>query len=311
MMDPTDIVTKTMTKIVFSYDRPLQLWGLVKSITDNSDLEPQQIVCVSKSSGNGYRKAYDLVSAELGCRVIHEEPPPAGLRRRFWKGSLYDRLLGLAQDAGYVSLAVDDMVYHQRADFARASDLLKNDPDVCLWSWRIGHDLQPSEAAEVAGDHWRADRTLAVMPYRYVFHTDGSVFRAGDFRYWLGLLPRLRRRAMNLNDIEARLSRYTKPKRAARLRLGRIHAGPLAQACVTWQVNKVASGGSEHFSDVPETRPEALLAEFEAGRRLDYSPLYGRMDWLLELNQGWPHAHTHLAPTEAAWRLWAGCITAG
>jgi len=309
--DPLKPGPPGLSVIAFSYDRPLQAWGLVRSLLDQSDVHHDQIAIIAKSSSERFRSGYDVLSRELGCRIHHETPAPSGWRRRFHRESLYDLILRLSEGSRYVSFAVDDMMYFQPASFSDAIARLDSDPEVCLWSWRIGSDLQPNACLELRGDHWRAGRRRSPMPYQLCFHTDGCIYRRSDLQTWLGLVPLWNRRTLTLNGIEGRLSRYRKPKRAGRVRVGPVHAGPLRQACVTWQVNKVVDGGSEYWSDVEATKAAELQGRFEAGERLDYEPFYDTSRWIGELNSGWPHAPTHIAPTPEAAERWLACVGRG
>lgn len=299
----------SVIKLVFSKNRPLQLWGLVQSILDNTDLAPDQIVCVCKSSDRNFRKAYEVVQAELGCSIIHEENSSRRLSRLlFGRKSLYKYIMELIQGSEFVSLAVDDMFYFREASFGRAAETLKENPEICLWSWRIGADLQPYKGLRIKDTHWIVPHATASMPYRYIFHTDGSVFRREDLEYWLQLIPERSRKAFNLNQIEGYLARYSDSERD-NLKLGKLHAGPLIQACVTWQINKVSTSGGGGFCEVNNTNTPHLLEIFERGGRLDYSPLYQRSDWLIDCNEDWGNPPTHVAPTEQASELWSQMTT--
>lgn len=298
-----------LVEIVFSYDRPLQLWGLVKSILDNCDMEPSQITCICKSTTDDCRRAYNVVASELGCRVLHEPPASKGFLRRFSRSSLYGLMLRLTRSADFVSLAVDDMMFFRKTSFEFATRLLAEESDICLWTWRIGADTQPHELLQVNASNWQTYRAIDVMPYRYIFHTDGSVYRRKDLEYWLHLLPRRTRKTMDLNQIESCLAMFTLPGKAETLRIGAMLAGPLRQTCALWQVNKTSPLGGAKFCETEHSRPERLLRLFNEGWRLDYTPLYGRTDWLLDLNRGYTGCHlTHVAPTEEAVQLWAQCI---
>jgi len=284
-----------VVKLAFSWDRPLQLWGLVKSILDNTDLKAEQIRCICKSSDEKYRRLYDVVGAELGCRIVHQ------------RNYLCELILELSQEADFVSLAVDDMMYFRGASFSEAIEVLREEPQVCIWSWRIGADLQPNKDLMLRNTHWLVPHATAVMPYGYVFHTDGSVFRKSDLEQWLGFIPRRVRGAFNLNHLEAYLAELTRQARQA-LRIGKLHAGPLVQACVTWQINKVSDVGGAGFCETEQTRPDSLREVFENGGRLDYSALYARTDWLLECNENCESPPTHVAATRRASNLWASLM---
>ncbi len=320
-----------LVKLIFSYDRPLQLWGLVQSLLDNSDLAPAQIHCICKSSTLAFRQAYAVVGRELGCCIVHENrllpgvdirhllkvASHPGLRRRlntFLNSLNRHALLELirihAAPADYVSLAVDDMVYFQRANFARASQILGDHPEICLWSWRIGQDLQSGPIQITTEDYWTIAHADAPMPYSYIFHTDGSVFRKTDLLYWLDLLPVATQNSLTLNVIEAKLAQYGELHRAD-LAIGPLHAGPMQQACITWQLNKVTLSSSTAYTKTELTDPYHLLALFRSGTRLNYRPLYNHTDWISALNKASSVNPTHVAPDPLAVTVWSQALISG
>ena len=294
--------------LVFSYDRPLQLWGLVRSLLDNTDLGPDQIVCLCRASRARFHAAYHTVEKELGCHIVQENHLYSRPLSRLLRPSLVRLVLKASAGAEYVAFAVDDMMYFRQARFEEAMAHLQSNPDVCLWSWRIGVDLQPHPSLEVAQGGWRVRHAETPMPYRYIFHTDGSVFRRRDLVSWLNLLPAWGKWRYNLNSIEAWLARYSEANRE-QLPVGGLHAGPREQACITWQINKVTTGGARYYARAESTSPERLLNVFENGGRICYASLYGYSDWLLECNRDWDQPPTHVAPTEAAVKLWLGLMS--
>jgi len=282
-----------LTQLVFSWDRPLQLWGLVKSMFDNTDLEPNQIRCICKFTDEGYRSLYQTVGKELGCRITYQ-----GDR------SLWDSIAEQTQDCEFVSLAVDDMMFFNRASYNRAVEIMRRDSEICLWSWRIGADLQPSDKLHLHREYWSTPHATAGRPYDYIFHSDGSLYRREDFEYWMHLIPKQRRATFNLNRIEAHLAGLPG---LSRPNLGNLHAGRLTQACVTWRINKVSGPYGSKYYETGQTKPSYLRRVFEEGGRLDYSSLYGRSDWLLKLNAGWPQL-THVFHSEEAADLFTTLI---
>jgi len=217
---------------------------------------------------------------------------------------LCESILERIQGTDFVSLAVDDMMYFRKASFAEAMRLLKSELDICLWSWRIGANMVPNAEAglTLCDGHWVVPWATAMMPYSYIFHTDGSLFRANDLEYWISLLPQPER-AWNLNHIEGYLAALTQRARqgsAAPLLLRGLHAGPLEQTCITWAINKVSDFGSAAFCETGHTGLNQLRAAFESGARLDYSGLYGLADWLSECGGG---ISTHVPATKEAAEL--------
>lgn len=319
-----------LTKIVFSYDRPMQLDGLCRSILHNSDLTPNAIVCICRSSNRDFRNGYMQVGSELGVRIVHENRLLPGTDLRSLKSrleSLNDQMRRLVmwgfyrlttpvtlaqqilrQSAGseFVSLAVDDMVYYERANFAEAAEVLRTRPDVALWSWRIGKDLQEHPEMQVEGNHWLLPHAGAGKPYDYVFHTDGSVYRRQDLQAWLAQLPL--RQNFSLNHLESYLwaSYQRNPECFPNAPL---HAGPLTQASITWQINQVSLGAGNPYFGANTSEPLPLLHAYLAGARLDFSPLYSRRDWIRDLAQEQTSLRwTHVAPSLEAWELWNSLI---
>ncbi|MCX6043990.1 MAG: hypothetical protein NT075_02675 [Chloroflexi bacterium] len=320
-----------LVKLIFSYDRPLQLWGLVRSLLDNSDLAPAQIHCICKSSTLSFRQAYAVVGRELGCQIVHENrllpgvdirrllklASHPGLRRRLNTGlnslnrhALLELIRIHAAPVDYVSLAVDDMVYFQHANFAHATKVLGAHPAICLWSWRIGEDLQNGPVQIATENYWTIAHATAPLPYSYIFHTDGSVFRKTDLLNWLDLLPVATQNSLTLNVIEGKLAEYSELHRTD-LPIGPLHAGPMQQGCITWQLNRVTLSSSTAYTKTELTDPYHLLRLFRSGTRLNYRPLYNRTDWIIALNKASAVNPTHVAPNPQAVAVWSQALVSG
>ena len=318
-----------LTKVIFSYDRPLQLDGLCRSLLDNSDLVPEDIACICRSSNVNYRRAYEQVGEQRGVRIVHENKLIPGVDLRILQTRLnalkrvgwflninfhrFMTILPLPQqlaaqtmDTDYVSLAVDDMVYFQKTEFAEATAVLRDNPDIVLWSWRIGKDLQPQPQMEVVKSHWVMRHAGTMIPYNYVFHTDGSVYRRNDLVTWWLKVPQ--ESARTLNQIEGYLWGHYQAQRDE-LAIGPLHAGPMTQACITWQINRVSQSTTTNFFGKSISEPASLLAKYEGGVRLDYTPLYHRSDWVERLNRGQQNlGWTHVAPTASALETWCSLL---
>jgi hypothetical protein len=97
-------------------------------------------------------------------------------------------------------------------------------------------------------------------------------------------------------------------KNPAQFALGSLHAGPLQQSCVTWQINRVSPTAIAKFHAEKYSDPSFLLRRFLDGARLDYSPLFGRDEWLTKLNREYQGIWTHVAPTQEAVELWYSMV---
>lgn len=242
----------------------------------------------------------ELVGTELGCQIIHQE-----------KG-LCESILEQIEGTEFVSLAVDDMMYFRESSFAKATGLLTIDPNICLWSWRIGPDLIFHADLEPGWPgYWIVEHAKAPMPYSYIFHTDGSVFRSKDLEYWIKLMPGSDRYGppeWNLNHLEAYMAlmiRQAREHRGPPLQVGRLHAGPRKQTCICWALNKVTCYGSAAYHEIQETTTEHLRAAFEEGARLDYSSLYEQTDWIAHCGAPVP---CHVPATPEAARLFDSLV---
>ena len=274
-----------LAQIIFSWDRPLQLWGLVKSILDNTDLKPQQIQVLCKCSSVEYQKSYQTVGKELGCQIVYQ-----GNR------SLWDLILAQIQNNEFVAFLVDDMMFFRKTSYNNAIKIMQEKPEICLWSWCIGSDLWTLDKALLHRGHWTAPWAVG-FPYNYIFHENGSLYRKRDFEYWIQLIPKHCRAGFNLNQIEGYLSTISK---SAGQQLGSLHAGPLLQVCTTWRINNVSNPRKKSsYYEIAQTKPNYLRGVFEAGGRLDYSPLYERIDWLQRLNKNQTN-FAHIAGSKKA-----------
>jgi hypothetical protein len=323
-------MTAKIVKIIFSYDRPLQLDGLIRSILTHTDLVPKQIVCLCRSSSSAFRRAYNQVSRELQVAIIHENVTLPGLdyrqldralsilprgryrvrdaiRRLTTPAPIIHLITTAAADADFISFAVDDMVYFQHASFAYAATVMQDNPAICVWSWRLGADLQRHPNMKINEEYWTLQHQGLGIPYGYVFHTDGSLFRRAVLERWLVTLKP--RTGITLNDIESKLW-DTYRNHPESVDIGELHAGPSKQACITWQINKVSLGGSHHYIEDPRTKAEYLLQAYLHGASLDYSLLPEGTSWIKELNRTYMLPHTHIAPIAQAVEVWAACMTA-
>ena len=315
-------------KDIFSYDRPIQLQGLCQSILDNTDLQLADIWCLCRSSSASYQAAYHMVGRELGVRIVDENRVVPGidlrqlyqLATRLPRGrraiaariyrlttptSLPQRVLELTNDVDYLSLAVDDMVYYHKSTFALATSVLADNPDVCLWSWRIDINRYPRPEVFVQDAYWMVSYEQLPIPYGYVFHTDGSVFRRGDLERWLDALPKSK--TLTLNMVEGELWKSFR-REPGRFKLGPLHAGSLRQTCVTWQINRVSPTAVAKFHAALYSDPLFLRQHYQHGARLDYSALYGRDEWLTQLNGAGADVLTHVAATQEAVEMWYSMV---
>jgi len=275
-----------------------------------------------------YQAAYNSVGEELGVHIIHENRVIPGINFRQILGltswlprgrgilnrqmyrlttavPLPQKVLELTDDVDFVTLAVDDMVYFRDTSFTQATLALIDNPEICLWSWRIGANRNPHPDVVIHNQEWLAPYHHMPIPYGYIFHTDGSLYRRADLQQWLGAVPQ--GKMLTLNNVEAYLWRLYQ-KQPNQFNFGALHAGPLDQTCVTWQINRVSASATAGFYATSYSDPNYLLKRYLEGARLDYSELYGSDEWLAQLNLHGDRSWTHVAPTQQAVEKWYSLV---
>lgn len=230
-----------MQVIFFSHNRPLQLWGAIKSLQDNADIAPSDITAVCRALPGGYREAYERAQKELGFQIIWQE-----------RDDIFPLVVPLLDRAEYVMFCVDDMMFFRPMNLKTPPYYFYFNVELFCWSYRCG-DYSPTEVKT------------------YPFHFDGAVYRARDvLKLWHEIDPNVFAHG-NLNFMECECCKYlnTNPDD---IPIG--HLRPLEQTCVTWAVNKVSNIGGADYFELPATALIALLRKFQDGHRLDYSPHY-------------------------------------
>jgi hypothetical protein len=248
--------------IVFSKDRPLQLFALLASYAETVRGAPPLHV-LYRASDERYREAYEEVFRESAA-PIGRLVPEAGFRR-----DLLDLLEGL--EASHVFFLVDDIVFVREVDLA---PLLGLDPSRFVPSLRLGAHLTrcyPSACDQPLPPFRQgvlADSGLLCWRWRdgafdwsYPLSVDGHVFSTAEMRALA--------RSVSFtapNSFEAALQQH---RRRFLDRFGVCHreARLLNVPC-----NKVQNEISNRSGGVDAA---SLLEVWRSGRRLDHRRLRG------------------------------------
>lgn len=248
--------------IVFSKDRPLQLFALLASYAELVR-DPPALHVLYRSSSDRYRAAYD--------EVLRLSPAPLGtvVAEREFREDLLALLAGVA--APRVFFLVDDIVVVREVELA---PLLALDAGRFVPSLRLGEHLRRA---------YTVDREQPLPPFRrppaghpdllcwrwkdgaldwgYPLSLDGHVFSTGEIR---ALARNLAFAAPN--SFEAALQLH---RRRFRGRLGVCfrEARIMNVPCTRVQ--------SEIDNRSGNVDPAELLAVWRSGRRLDHRRLYG------------------------------------
>lgn len=180
--------------LVFSFDRALQLHGLLSSYFRHA-ADPAPLTVLFRTSSPAHRCAYDEV-ASLFARP--ESPRDiAWIAETSFKSDLETTLASLASDR--VFFLVDDIVFTHPFAFA---DFASLDPRRYVVSLRHGRQLRHHYALDrpMALPAWREDPAtpagMSVWRWRegkddwnYPLSVDGHVFDRLEFLSLLGLIP--------------------------------------------------------------------------------------------------------------------------
>lgn len=281
----------------------MQLDSLMQSVRDHcTGLD--QISVIAHATSELHLAAYRrLVESppDSACASIFSLSGPGG------GPPIGASLAGNIEGTDHVALAVDDMTFYRRSDFATASNIIKNTGFV--WSWRLG-DKPPFTTVHYWCDleyHWQCSPFVDDPDYRYLFHTDGALYHTADYVKMLDKwLPYWKTGKYTPNDLEAAVA----ARRADWAPLVGPHFGPIEPTCITWQLNRVQTKYGSPAAEIPETNLDALAEAYLAGKRVDNEALYAILqsdNFIADYNP--PGARpTHVYASEKASKLWASCV---
>jgi hypothetical protein len=248
--------------IVFSKDRPLQLFALLSSYAELV-ASPPPLHVLYRASAPAYAEAYD--------EVLRASPAPLG--QVVAEARFRDDLLGLldAVESSRIFFLVDDIVFVRPVDLA---PLLALDPGRFVPSLRMGAHLShsytydrpqplPAFVARVLGDpdllcwRWRE----GTLDWGYPLSVDGHLFSTGEIRVLAHACA-----FAAPNSFEAALQEH---RRFFLDRLGVCHR---EARLLNVPLNKVQEEIANRAGGVDAA---VLLAEWQRGRRLDHRSLRG------------------------------------
>jgi len=197
--------------IVFSKDRPIQLYALLESYFNYvKNHPPPRVLYVSSDDAfeKAYREVFYEFKAKLGA-VVREQGS--------FKESLEDILNEL--QAGRLFFLVDDIIITRNFDLRQALDF---SPLEAVFSFRHGGHLTrcytqdkeqslPDDLTEILGGQYlRWTWSRGIMNWGYSLSTDGHVFSTKEIRF---LISRLDYKAPNtLEESLQAFNRFFSPR---------------------------------------------------------------------------------------------------
>lgn len=286
--------------IVFSKDRAMQLDSLLHSVEECCD-GIDHIDVIARASSDLHVGAY---KALMNDDTVHYDAMVIdGPGNDTPVGQHIDVAI---HEADHVALAVDDMLFYRGSYFTEAAATLEKH-DAFVWSWRLGRIADPPECGceNTYGPHWTCSPFIDDPDYRYMFHSDGALYRTADYVNMLDKwLPYWRTGTYTPNDLEGAVA----VRRREWAPLVGPHVGPLEQTCITWQLNRVQTKYGSPASEIPETNVDALAQAYLEGKRVNNVKLYAMLqENALRFNPPGTRP-THVYASEEASKVWASFI---
>lgn len=253
------MIKDNLTAIIFSKNRPLQLFALLESMFANSDMD-QECVNVLYKADHDYVWPMEQVKQSFPCVTYHTE---------------YDfraqTLHLIANAKNHVVFFTDDDVFKDKTDLKNACEMLNVNPQIIAFSLRLGkhldycHSTQSKQAVPFGSvNHgiftWTWKRTD--WDWNYVVSVDGHIFRkteiqelikhAGDWKSPNSLEGNLSHLMPNINH----------PWMAC-YETSKVFNIPVNQ--VQTEVNNVNAGGTQ----------QELLVHWNNGKKIDISTFQG------------------------------------
>lgn len=170
------------TAIVFSKNRPMQLFALLESMFVRTDIKPSNVIVVTKME-HDYVMPYFSLEEEItkkygkGLNIVQEY-------------SFKEQVLKLLTNSNsFVSFFTDDDVFKSQASLDTVCKLLKSNPQILTFSLRLGqnlnfcHSVQKPQAVPTGIQHgmfffynWRGTD----WDWGYPLSVDGHVFRRDE-----------------------------------------------------------------------------------------------------------------------------------
>jgi len=256
--------TKKADLVVFSYDRPLQLYAFLES-TQKYVTGIGQLSVIYRASGQAFKDGYDVVRTDFPQVTFYSQGsnPAQDFKSLTLKAS-FESL------SSYIIFAVDDIVVKDTVDLGCCIDALETH-DAYAFFLRLGMNLnycypenrfQPIPRLQQEEDDiysWYFSESI--LDWRYPFTVDMTLYRKkdieGDFKVLSYVTP---------NKLEGAWSS----------RAGKV----LAQKGLCFATSKMVNlplnrVQSDYTNRAMNISTQELLVHFNAGKKMDIAKLHG------------------------------------
>lgn len=254
--------------IIFSFDRPLQLYALLES-TACFVTGLQDIQVIYRSSDDQFEQGYQIVKQQFPYVQYHKQSDNP---RADFKPLTLRALERCSTD--YILFGVDDIVVKDYVDVADAiaamqehkayGCYLRLSPAInYLYTWRRPQEV-PNLKKVKQGYLWQFSQASAIADWGYPHTVDMTIYRKSDISSDLRSIN-----AYNPNSLE---SQWSSRVDKARKKYGFCYE---TSKIVNLPLNLVQTShkGNQHMSN-QELTPRSLLKTFLEGKKMDIWPLF-------------------------------------
>lgn len=264
---PTPLSPEKADLLIFSYNRPMQLWALLESI-DKYMKGLESIYVLYRSSSEPFAKAYDEVKAAFpSVQFIQQSEKPF----QDFQPTTLDILFNKTK-SDYILFAVDDMIMKDSVNIPDCLKILE-ETKAYFFSLRLGKHIEycymgdfPEEVPHhlnLLGNFmaWQID--AAQGDWMSAESVDMNIFRKSDLKEPLTTIE-----FRNPNDLEWLWSEFFKKNKISRKRIG-----------VAYQTSKVLNiplnlVNPSQNPNMNSFTAEELLKKFNDGLKISIDPLH-------------------------------------
>lgn len=267
------VQNKKADLLIFSYDRPLQLYALLESIDKNMD-NLQEIAILYRTSSPSFEKGYINVQKNFPHIRFYSQNLSKSLRD-------FKHLTLQIVDAfstEHVIFSVDDMIVKQKVDLSEAIDVIEK-TQAYFFSLRLGTHLKFCYMGEF---DQRVPQNIKVTPHIIGWQIDAA---RGDWNYYPSVdmtmfsLEHVRSIFPNIlfndpNELEAAWEKYYRKIQKVQMRR-EIGLCYIESKAVNIPLNIVSALNNKSMNLYSK---DELLEKFSKGLKIDIEPLQNSLN---------------------------------
>jgi hypothetical protein len=244
----------SLSVIVFSKDRPLQLQGYLESLIYFSNIDPSDISVLYKDS-----------EAISYSKLVESFPGICWLMETNFYQDTFNLIRG---SKDFVMFGVDDVVFKEHIDFPAAIDTLKLKPELFGFSLRLGENIKPlPKDIETFESHLEWNwKTSTEAHWNYPWELIATIYRSKEVIDIVSAFDPLITKNPNFFEAEVALN---KSKYISNKNLGCFKRGK----CVVITVNRVQDDFLNGYDGTLDTDIESLYALFQKGSKIDFKAI--------------------------------------